>query len=553
MPRFMIECSPHPHAALLATTTARVLRFLPHIAMAITRTIVWIGIALLPAFAAMADDGIYIIFDASGSMWERLPGGTLRIDAAKSALKEFLRGDFGGSDVALRVYGHRQKGDCRDSQLVVPFAAPGKAIPLIAAAVAGIKPVGKTPITLSFQEALKDFGDRPGGIILISDGIESCDADPCALMKAWRDKNVRIRVHVIGLGLDERSRTALSCMSNAAGTRYHDASSAADLAKSLSAIRETVVSGGVYLKALDARQRDRSARGTLSRTGAPPVAVRTHARNHAEPGQYILTAGIETIDGALYRPVGKSVRVDELGRADLAIEVEVPPSVKPRFTSAGKEQRLGGLIDVHRNGAKIAQFRAIDKAFLPEGTYELRASSPLGQSVVSVTLKTGDALTPIFDFAQTVHVILEMKASGSGIRFPGNFELWQGSEQRASVHRANGARVPPGKYSVRLINDLTPWTQEILVTAEEKQRFELTVSAAHLVVRYRKRDGSADEDKRYFLGAGPAERGRVKQSGQTIPLTPGTYNIVGWGGHYDTVVIEVRSGDTKEVVLKAKK
>lgn len=516
--------------------------------------LVLLGIAL-PTWSAAAgeNDGIYIIFDASGSMWDRLPDKTLRIDAAKTALKEFLRGDFGGSDVALRVYGHREKSDCRDSQLVVPFAPAGQAVPRIAEAIAGIKPVGKTPINFSFQEALKDFGDRRGEIILISDGIESCDADPCALMKEWREQDVRIRVHVVGLGLDEKSKSALSCISSAAGTTYHDASSAAGLAKSLSSIREVVVSGGVYLIAVDARGHDRVAKGTLSRASGPPVAIRTHARNHAEPGEYGLKAGIATLDGELYRPVGRKVRVDASGGANVSIEVEVPPSVKPRFTSAGKELPPVGLVEVYRNGAKFAQFRAMDEAFLPEGTYELRTQSAAGASVVAATLKTGDRLEPVFDFALTVHVTADMKAAGSGLAFPGNFELWQAGEKKYFVHRANGARVAPGRYSARLVNDLTPWTQEIVVTTEENQRFDLTVPAGHLVVRYRKSDGSVDKDKRFFLGSGPTVRGRVKQSGEKIALTPGTYNVAGWDGVYDLVVLELKSGETREIVLEAKK
>ena len=59
--------------------------------------------------------GIYVIFDGSNSMWGALPDTSRKIAVAKRAVKEFLTGEFEGHDLALRVYGHRKKGDCRDS------------------------------------------------------------------------------------------------------------------------------------------------------------------------------------------------------------------------------------------------------------------------------------------------------------------------------------------------------------------------------------------------------------------------------------------------------
>ena len=56
------------------------------------------------------------------------------------------------------------------------------------------------------------MGERPGEIILISDGIETCDEDPCELVRSWAEKDIAIKVHVVGLGLDEKERTAMQCI-----------------------------------------------------------------------------------------------------------------------------------------------------------------------------------------------------------------------------------------------------------------------------------------------------------------------------------------------------
>ncbi len=188
--------------------------------------------------AAQDKDGIYIIFDASGSMWGELPDQSRKVTVAKAVLEDFVAGDFEGYELALRAYGHRRNADCRDSELVVPFGPPEQVVGQVQAFAKDLNPLGKTPITYSLRQALADFGDRPGEIILISDGIETCDEDPCALMREWREKDIQIKVHVVGLGLDEKAKSAMQCIAEAAGTEYRDAESATTLAEGLARIQE---------------------------------------------------------------------------------------------------------------------------------------------------------------------------------------------------------------------------------------------------------------------------------------------------------------------------
>ena len=177
-----------------------------------------------------ASQGVYIIFDGSGSMWGQLADKVHKITAARGVLKEFVSSDFGEKELALRVYGHRRKGDCSDTDLVVPFASSRSSVTRMQEFVDKINPRGKTPISRSLRAALEDFGDRKGEIILISDGIETCDEDPCELVPDWVEKDVKIKVHVVGLGLNTREEKAMRCISDAAGTQYQNAGSAAELA-----------------------------------------------------------------------------------------------------------------------------------------------------------------------------------------------------------------------------------------------------------------------------------------------------------------------------------
>ena len=74
------------------------------------------GLGLIPSLASSAKaqdappDGVYVIFDGSGSMWGQLADGSYKIHVAKAVLSEFAGRDFGGSELALRAYGHRREG-----------------------------------------------------------------------------------------------------------------------------------------------------------------------------------------------------------------------------------------------------------------------------------------------------------------------------------------------------------------------------------------------------------------------------------------------------------
>ncbi|MFQ5652710.1 MAG: hypothetical protein ACE5IY_22480 [bacterium] len=514
------------------------------------------SIALPPSgFGQEKPGAIYIIFDASGSMWQKLPDGSFKIATAKQVLQDFVGGDFSGYELAFRAYGHRRKGDCRDSELVVAFGAPEKVVSQLQTFMATVNPTGKTPINFSLRQALQDFGDRSGEIILISDGEETCDDDPCALVKIWREKNVKIRVHVVGLGLDEKSKTAMKCISDAAGTEYYDANSASELADGLKKIQEKATMAALIIQGVDAGGNRMQVEGTLSRDGNKRYDVTSHRRNLVEAGEYVLLAGVRTKNGNLYKPATKTVNVAETGETRVKVEVVVPPSVKARFEDAGKVQR-GSLVQAFQNGKQVFKFRWIDEVFLDEGTYEFRAK-PNRENELSVTASfaAGDHKEIVFKMVHTVKVKFKMIASGSGIWFRENYELWQNGKRKYKVHAHNGARVLPGTYDLHLTNKLTPYVKPgIVVTDEEEQFFEVTVPVGHVTIIYQKADGTRDKDDRCFIGRGPTGKGKYKMSGKKHPLTPGRYNVTGWRhkGQYNRVVFDLQEGQDIDVVLRAK-
>jgi Ca-activated chloride channel family protein len=180
-----------------------------------------LGALLLPWGSATAQrhapaHEVLLIFDASRSMSAPYKGGT-RLSAAKQLLYELTDSLSRYADVhlALRTYGSvvaYPPGDCADSHLAVPFGpANGQAIK---DTVSGYQPTGITPIAKSLVQAPADFTLNADEkvIILITDGIEECDQDPCAAARKLRDAGIVLRPFIIGVGIERQSAKAFDCV-----------------------------------------------------------------------------------------------------------------------------------------------------------------------------------------------------------------------------------------------------------------------------------------------------------------------------------------------------
>lgn len=172
---------------------------------------------------------ILFIFDASNSMnatWQTQS----RIAVARKLMTQTLDSLKGVENIemGLRIYGHQKRimpgqQDCEDTKLEVPISPSNESIDKIKLKIKGIECKGTTPIARSLLYAADDFSKCEGKcrdvIILITDGIEACDEDPCAVAKALHDKGIKVRPFVIGLGLDLSYLDMFKCIGS-----FYDAS-----------------------------------------------------------------------------------------------------------------------------------------------------------------------------------------------------------------------------------------------------------------------------------------------------------------------------------------
>ena len=193
---------------------------------------------------------LVFILDASGSMWGQVEG-TAKIVIAKEVLAELIKDLPQDVNVGLVAYGHRRKGDCNDVEELVPLGELDKE--KLIKKIKAINPKGKTPITLSVKmtaEKLKAIEDETT-IILVSDGKETCEGDPCELVRELKQSGVKFVMHIIGFDVTDEERKQLECMAKAGGGMYYTAKNAGEFkiaAKKV--VKETQTAGFLKVIAL---------------------------------------------------------------------------------------------------------------------------------------------------------------------------------------------------------------------------------------------------------------------------------------------------------------
>ena len=181
---------------------------------------------------------VMVILDASGSMGKSL-GNQTQMEAAKSAITNFVQGLPENANVGLRIYGQEGTGSsadkalsCGSSELIYPIGKYNPAT--FTEALTKAVPAGWTPIQLALNEAQKDLasfkGDQNTNIVyLVSDGISTCDDDPVAAAKTLYNSDITPIVNVIGFNVDSEGQKQLRAVAEATQGSYQDVQNAQGL------------------------------------------------------------------------------------------------------------------------------------------------------------------------------------------------------------------------------------------------------------------------------------------------------------------------------------
>lgn len=214
-----------------------------------------LGLGQVPAPGAAAQDdnaeiNVEIIVDASGSMAGETDTGDLRMDAAKRVLNEVVQAipETERVNVGLRVYGH--EGDntdegkaesCAASDLVVPI--DGVATDALLAEIDAFEPTGWTPLGMSLEEASADLEavaseEATNAIILLTDGIETCEGEPAGAAADALESDAEIVTHVIGFATEPEDEANLNDIATSGGGQLINANNAGQLISALFTVLE---------------------------------------------------------------------------------------------------------------------------------------------------------------------------------------------------------------------------------------------------------------------------------------------------------------------------
>ncbi len=182
-----------------------------------------------PRYQFKENLNVMVILDASGSMGN-MEGNQTRMNAAKKAITEFVKGLPEEANVGLRVYGHQGTGSnadkalsCSSSELIYPLSSYDPVS--FEQALSKATPAGWTPISLALTEAQKDLSSFKGEtntniIYLVSDGISTCDDQPVEAAKALYNSDITPIVNIIGFNVNHEGQKQLQEIAKATEGTY---------------------------------------------------------------------------------------------------------------------------------------------------------------------------------------------------------------------------------------------------------------------------------------------------------------------------------------------
>jgi Ca-activated chloride channel homolog len=351
---------------------------------------------------------ILFILDASNSMNSDWGDGQTRFEAAKEILSKNVNQlrDVPNLEIALRVYGHQSPitanyQDCNDTKLEVPFAKSNH--DQVLSKIRTIKAKGTTPIAMTLQASAEDFPDKNAKniIILITDGLEACPMDPCAVARELKAKDINVTPFVVGLGMDLSYLEKFRCIGS-----YSDAETKESFEKVLSNILSRVlVNTSVQINLNDSYGKPSETDVTLFLYEAGTTNLKytfTHTINRqGNPDTLFLDPDInyDLVVNTTPRQFKKNITL--IKNTHNTIVVSAPQGfIEPRFINAAKPYQVETRIMEQGKGETLNTQKIGQKDKYICGTYDMEILT-IPRIYVTVTV------------AQSSSSYIDIKAPGS--------------------------------------------------------------------------------------------------------------------------------------------
>lgn len=451
----------------------------------------------LPPISALAEksgstdgDKAMIVFDASGSMWGQIDGKP-KIQIARETLQRVVKDLPKSLQLGMIAYGHNRKGDCRDIETLVDIGPAALTGQQLVQSVRKLNPKGKTPLSDAVKMAARKlrYTEDKATVILVTDGIETCSADPCALAKELEKSGIDFTAHVIGFGLSAQEGKQVACLAKNTGGLYLQADNADELAEALG---KTVAAAPSVVPA---------------KVPSPKVPAKKKPR-HNFVGSLVLTEGGEPVSADATLGVAWFIQpLDAAGN----------PTGRPRNISRSQAVKWSG----------------------PAGRYRVRVNYLFDGTVTKdITLQT-------FETLDQKLVLNAARLNGIGAFMQDNFGVHATSLEWTIRKSATGKRrsfyadavnliVPAGQYTVSLgvrgeKADMKP-TRTIDVQVGDVKQMDVILPHSEVTIQAVEADKTRNTKihQRFSLRRADGAPGKMIKyiaSGKRVFLRPGAYVV----------------------------
>jgi len=539
------------------------------------------GFALLLAASTVAHaaDRAIIVLDASGSMWGQIDGKP-KLQVARETLKTVLRTVPDTLEIGLMAYGHRERGNCSDIQLIVP-PGPGTA-QAIGAAADKMRFLGSTPLSAAVKQAAEAmrYGEEKATVILITDGIETCNADPCALATELEEHGIDFTAHVVGFGLSDDEGRQVACLAENTGGRYLPAEDAAQLE---GALTQVVVARPEPDPAPPPQQPEPAVEFNIE----PTMALSENGPDIGDQGQ-TWTFYDALPDGSRgewhsteygkwkgSRDAGRYVLEGKLGHAaqEQVVEIVSGQAATPHFnleagrlivrarSHDGSEIASGGAINVKYPGDGNTTYYGEMKAVFPAGDLEVTVTIGNGSVTQVIPLKAGetvekDIVVGVGHVVANAYYVEGMKvdAGGLAVRIFKAAKRIDGTREDVTYGFGpdTGHDVPPGDYVLHAKLDAAEGEAPFSVKAGERTEANVLLNAGVLHMT-----APDAKELRVFKAAKDIQGNRVNvayayEAVYQTTLNAGDYVVVALRGddnRQTELPVTVKAGERTEVTV----
>ena len=488
---------------------------------------------------------IELILDDSGSMAD-LIGGQAKIAIAKDSMNKIIDNlkTKDSLQTALRIYGHQNKL-CTDSVVEIPMGPIDAAA--MKAKIKDLKPLGYTPIAYSLTESVKDFKKDISGqkiVVLVTDGLESCNGDPCAAAKALKAGGIINQIDVVGFGLTKTELNTLKCITDPSGGQVLGASNATEFMGAMQSILKKTLQYNL----------DLYGKTTKGEAVAMDVKVSQGGKliteEQGDNVQMLLPAGSYDIQANSTEGLGSAtltgvvVTTDQITKKDIVFSQSgltisvVGADSKPLQAS----DICAYITGQTTNPVSCAGFYTDTFAFkMKPGTYDIEVKNA-GVTpetwLKGIVLNEGDMLKRTVSFAQGTIKVSTIGADGQPLQ-AGDICLYPQGQTANSLQCAGFATadfdftVAPGTYDLKVTNGETSedtWVKSITLGASQTVSKTVTLLEGVLSVTVTDSSGQATQASDICIYAPGTTDNSLKCAGFytsdfDFKVKPGTYDL----------------------------